>query len=140
MRYNSLRSSSFWQGDFSCFIRFVVGNKSKILFCHDGDQSLKNTSTGLFRTFHSTYVYVPDHYNLLPDSSHWCVNFVREPNDQELDLFTTYFDLLYSCQGDIMAKIKWSGVHLGKEHSKDSLLQCCVCPGQKSFPLETYLE
>jgi hypothetical protein len=78
-------------GDFSRFVRFEVGDESKIELWQDiwcGDQSLKASFLVLFNIDHFKEASVAD-YMLFPnDTFKWNITFVRLVHDWEVEKVT----------------------------------------------------
>lgn len=87
---------------------YLICDRFETPFWHDvwfGDLSLKDDFLELFRISHFKDAYVVDHCQLRHDSIRWCVNFVREANDWEVDLFKSFFDWLYLPRAVAMVKL-----------------------------------
>jgi hypothetical protein len=65
---------------FSKFIRFEVGDGTRIRFWHDvwcGDQPLKESFLVLFHIARKKEAWVSDHMQIMNEEAHWNVPFCR---------------------------------------------------------------
>ena len=94
-------------------VRFEVGLGSKILFWHDtwcDNQPLKHTFPSLFSIARYKEAWVKDNFIWRNGVVEWNVIFVCAVQDWELDVISSFFEMLYSCrisQG-IVDHIRWS--------------------------------
>ena len=85
--------------DFSRHSAFKVGDGSRVKFWCDtwcGDQPLRDSFPDLFRLARVLNASVADHLQLLGSSHHWDVVFSRHAQDWELEIVSTFMELLYS--------------------------------------------
>jgi hypothetical protein len=86
-------------GVFSSHVRYVVGNGFKIRFWHDiwcGDQTLKEAFLDMFNSACVKDALVADHLELSNDSYRWNVRLIRTSHNWDVDVFASFFYLLYS--------------------------------------------
>jgi hypothetical protein len=87
------------EGEFSKFVRFEVGDGSKVWFWHDvwcEDHTLKEAFLMLFAIACFMEALVADLVQLSNNSQQWNVSFIRAVDDWEVELVTWLFNLLYS--------------------------------------------
>jgi hypothetical protein len=87
-----------WES-FSSFTRFVVGDGTKISFCHDlwcGDRALKVAFPALFGIARAEDASITDKLESLGGSNQWNLNFTRETHDCDVDVFASFFQLLHT--------------------------------------------
>jgi hypothetical protein len=85
-----------WE-NFSKFLRFEVGDGSRIRFWHDlwcGDSILKEVFPDLFGIARVKDASVADNLESLGGSIQWNVSFIREAHDWEVDVFASFFQVL----------------------------------------------
>jgi hypothetical protein len=90
-------------GAFLRFIRYEVGDGSKTRFWHDlwcGDQPLKETFLD---------AWVVDHMQFINGNLQWNISFTRPVHNWEVDLVTSFFELLYSIRLRQAVRIKYVG-------------------------------
>jgi hypothetical protein len=89
-----------WGWDvFSRYIRYEVGDGSRIHFWHDvwcGDQPLKEAFPEVFSIAHCKEAWVGDNMMSSNGVIQWNVSFVRSVQDWEVDLVLAFFGVLYS--------------------------------------------
>lgn len=64
-----------------------------------GEITMKDVFPKLFRTACSKDAYVVENYQLSWKYLWWCVGFVSEASDWEVDLFSSFLNRFYSGQG-----------------------------------------
>jgi hypothetical protein len=82
-------------------VRFEVGLGSKILFWHDtwcGNQPLKHAYPSLYRIARYKEAWVKDNFGWRNGVVEWNVIFIRSIQDWEMDMISTFFEMLYSCK------------------------------------------
>jgi exonuclease III len=82
-------------------VRFEVGLGSKILFWHDtwcGNQPLKHAYPSLYRIARYKEAWVNDNFGWRNGVVEWNVIFIRSIQDWEMDMISTFFEMLYSCK------------------------------------------
>jgi hypothetical protein len=93
-------------------VRFEVGIGSKIRFWHDtwcGNQPLQQAFPSLFSIARYKEAWVKDNFIWRNGVVEWNVIFVRAIQDWEMDVISSFFELLYSCkisQGNV-DRIRW---------------------------------
>jgi hypothetical protein len=94
-------------------VRFEVGVGSKILFWHDTwceNQLLKHAFPSLYHIARYKEAWVKDNFIWRNGVVEWNVIFIRSIQDWEMDVISSFFEMLYSCkilQG-IVDRIYWS--------------------------------
>jgi hypothetical protein len=86
---------------FSCHTIFEVGDGSKIKFWHDqwcGDVALKEAFSDLFDIACAKDAFVAPHKVFLGVSNKWNMTFARAAHDWEVDVFGSFFKVLYSAR------------------------------------------
>jgi hypothetical protein len=81
------------------FFRFEVADGVMTKFWHDlwcGDTVLKESFLILFGITRANDVSVADNLELLRGSNKWSVSFSKEVLDREVDVFTSFFQVLHS--------------------------------------------
>jgi hypothetical protein len=84
---------------FSRFVIYEVGDGSKVRFWHDlwcGEQSLKISYSDLFSIARCKDAWVADHMQFRNGNLQWNIFFTRPVHDWEVDLVSSFFELLYS--------------------------------------------
>jgi hypothetical protein len=79
-------------------VRFEVGDRSRIRFWYDmwvGDMTLKEDFPVLFSIACFNEALVVEHVQFLNDTYYWN-NFIKFVHDWEMELVTSFFNLLYS--------------------------------------------
>jgi hypothetical protein len=99
-------------------VRFEVGLGSKIPFWHDmwcGNQPLKHAFPSLYRIARYKEAWVKDNFNWRNGVMAWNVIFVRAIQDWEMEMISTFFEMLYSCKlsRDNVDRISWSPTKKG---------------------------
>jgi hypothetical protein len=88
-------------GTFAKGVRFEVGLGSKVSFWHDvwcSDQLLKHVFPSLFSIARYKEAWVKDNFIWRNGLVEWNVIFVRSVQDWELDVVSSFFEMLYSCK------------------------------------------
>jgi hypothetical protein len=123
---------------FKGFTRFVVGDGTRISFWHDlwcGDTVLKVAFPILFGIACVNDAFVTNNIEVLGGSIQWNVSFTREAHDWELDIFTSFLQVLHSVRerrgGD--DKLWWISSKRGFFKVK-ALFHSLVCYEAGSFP------
>jgi hypothetical protein len=86
-------------GDFFRFVRFDVGNGSRIKFWYDvwcGGVALQELYPDLFRLARNKEALVTHYMQVRNDSTHWCLDFIRPIQDWEMESLSSFLDLLYT--------------------------------------------
>jgi hypothetical protein len=94
-------------------VRFEVGLGSKILFWHDtwcGNQPLKHAFPSLYRIARYKEAWVKDNFTWRNGVVEWNVIFCHAIQDWEMEMISTFFEMLYSCKlsRDNVDRIYWS--------------------------------
>lgn len=87
-----------WKMIFS-HTRFEMGDGSKIRFWHDvwhGEKALKEAFLNLYSSACVKDASVAVQLELSSGSLQWNISFIKATHDWEVDVFTSFFNLLYS--------------------------------------------
>ncbi|KAG2705579.1 hypothetical protein I3760_05G061600 [Carya illinoinensis] len=85
-------------GEFVKHVKFKVRDGSRIYFWHNiwcGESALKNVFPSLFQIARQQDATVADSIYFLNNSIQWNVDFVRNVNDWEVNVFSYYFSRIY---------------------------------------------
>jgi hypothetical protein len=91
---------------FSKFVKYMVGDKSKVSFWHDiwcGNQQLKISYPDLFSIARSKDAWVVDNMQFRDKNINWNVSLTRSIQDWEMDVVFSFLEMYYLRirQGDV---------------------------------------
>jgi hypothetical protein len=98
---------------FSSHIRFEVGEGFNVRFWYDlwcGDMTLKDAFLVLYDIVCTKDAFVATHLELTGRSNQWNRSFVRAAHDWKVDVFASFFKVLYSVKVrrvDVVDKLWW---------------------------------
>lgn len=83
-------------GDCSRFVRFEIGDWSRISFWHEmwvADRTLKEAFPVFFSFAHFKEASIPNHLQFSNHTCQWNIIFIKVMHDWEIELVTSFFDL-----------------------------------------------
>jgi hypothetical protein len=108
-------------------VRYEIGDGPKVLFWHDvwcGEQPLKNLFPKLFTIACAKDVWVAQTMQVHNGSIHWHVLFTQPVHDWEVEVVSSFFELLYSQR---------------VRHGGEDIL-CWIPSKRKSFEVKSYYQ